>query len=112
MKAKFANMFFVDGFVYGLDDGVLACLDAATGERKWRAGRYGHGQMILIGKTLLVSTEEGGLVLVELSPGGLQERAQFPALEAKTWNPPAFAAPYLLVRNDKEAALFELALEK
>ncbi len=112
LKAKFANMFFVGGFVYGLDDGVLACLDPATGERKWRAGRYGHGQMILVGSTLLVSTEEGGLVLVDLGPDGLHERATFPALEAKTWNPPAFAAPYLLLRNDKEAALYELALEK
>jgi hypothetical protein len=28
-----------------------------------------------------------------------------------TWNHPAFAPPYLLVRNDKEAACYELALE-
>src|SRR5262249_14451946 len=63
-KSKFVNMLLVDGYVYGLDDGVFACLDPATGERKWKAGRYGHGQMILVGRTILVMTEEGELVLV------------------------------------------------
>ena len=102
----------IDGFVYGLDDGILACLDPATGERKWKAGRYGHGQMILVERTLLVQTEEGELVLVDPSPDGLKELARFDALGAKTWNPPALAAPYLLVRNDKEAACYELPLDK
>jgi outer membrane protein assembly factor BamB len=112
LKAKFVNMLLLDGFVYGLDDGILACLDPATGERKWKAGRYGHGQMILVERTLLVMTEEGELVLVEPSPDGLKELARFQALEGKTWNPPALAAPYLLVRNDKEAACYELPLDR
>jgi outer membrane protein assembly factor BamB len=112
MKAKFVNMVLLDGFVYGLDDGILACLDAATGERRWKAGRYGHGQMILVERTLLVQTEEGELVLVEPNPEGLKEVARFSALDAKTWNPPALAAPYLLVRNDKEAACYELPIER
>jgi outer membrane protein assembly factor BamB len=112
LKAKFVNMVLLDGFVYGLDDGILACLDPATGERKWKAGRYGHGQMILVERTLLVQTEEGELVLVEPNPEGLKELARFDALSAKTWNPPALAAPYLLVRNDKEAACYELPIER
>jgi outer membrane protein assembly factor BamB len=112
LKAKFVNMVLLDGFVYGLDDGILACLDPATGERKWKAGRYGHGQMILVDRTLLVQTEEGELVLVEPNPEGLKELARFDALGAKTWNPPALAAPYLLVRNDKEAACYELPIER
>ena len=112
LKAKFVNMVLLDGFVYGLDDGILACLDPATGERKWKAGRYGHGQMILVERTLLVQTEEGELVLVDPSPEGLKEVARFGALDAKTWNPPALAAPYLLVRNDKEAACYELPIER
>lgn len=112
LKAKFVNMVLLDGHVYGLDDGVLACLDVSTGERRWKAGRYGHGQMVLVGRTLLIATEDGELALVEPSPDGLRELARFPALSAKTWNPPALASPYLLVRNDKEAACFELPLER
>ena len=65
LKSKFANIVVHGGFVYGLDDGVLTCLDPATGERKWKAGRYGHGQLLLVGDVLLVQTEDGEIVLLD-----------------------------------------------
>jgi outer membrane protein assembly factor BamB len=108
LKSKFANLVLHDGFVYGLDDGVLACVDPANGERKWRSGRYGHGQLLLVGDLLLVQTEEGELVLVEPRPEALRELARYPVFSQKTWNPPALAGRYLLMRNDVEAALLEL----
>jgi outer membrane protein assembly factor BamB len=108
LKSKFANLVLYGGFVYGLDDGVLVCLDPATGERRWKAGRYGHGQMILVDDLLLVQTEEGEMVLVEPNPESLREVTRFQALDGKTWNPPALAAPYLAVRNDREAAVYQL----
>jgi outer membrane protein assembly factor BamB len=108
LKAKFTNLVVHDGFVYGLDDGVLVCLDPADGERKWKSGRYGHGQVILAGELLLVQTEEGDIVLVEPRPDAHREIARFTAFNQKTWNPPALAGQYLLVRNDVEAALYEL----
>ena len=108
LKAKFTNLVVHDGFLYGLDDGVLACVDPATGERKWRGGRYGHGQVLLVGDLLLVQTEEGELVLVEPRPDALRELGRFPVFAQKTWNPPALAGRYLLLRNDIEAALVEL----
>jgi len=110
LKSKFANMILHDGSVYGLDDGVFVCIDPETGERRWKEGRFGHGQLILAGKHLLVQTEGGEIVLVEPNPERLIELARFRALEGKTWNPPAFAAPILLVRNDLEAAAYELAV--
>jgi outer membrane protein assembly factor BamB len=107
-SSKFTNLVVHDGFVYGLDDGVLACVDPGTGERKWRGGRYGHGQVLLVGDLLLVQTEEGELVLVEPRPDALRELGRFPVFAQKTWNPPALAGRYLLLRNDIEAALVEL----
>ena len=100
-----------DGFVYGLDDGVLTCLDPATGERRWKGGRHGHGQLLLVAGLLLVQTEEGELVLVDPSPEAYRELTRFPALDGKTWNPPALAGSLLLVRNDREAAAYELPVE-
>jgi len=94
--------------VYGLDDGVFVCLDPDTGERRWKAGRFGHGQLILVGRRLLLQTEQGEVLIVEPNPERLIEVARFQALEGKTWNPPAFAAPILLVRSDLEAAAYEL----
>ena len=112
LKAKFANMVYKDGYIYGLDDGVLVCLDLADGQRKWKRGRYGHGQLILVDDLLLIQAESGDVVLVNASPVGHDERAHFPALSSHTWNSPTLAAPYLLVRNDREAACYELALKK
>ncbi|HEX7087122.1 MAG TPA: PQQ-binding-like beta-propeller repeat protein [Vicinamibacterales bacterium] len=108
LKAKFTNPVLHEGFVYGLDDGVLTCIDVETGERRWKAGRYGHGQTLLAGDVLLVTTEDGAVVLVEPTPERHQEIARFTAFDAKMWNPPALAGKYLLLRTDKEAALFEL----
>jgi outer membrane protein assembly factor BamB len=112
LKSKFGNLIAHEGSVYGLDDGVLTCLDPATGERRWKGGRYGHGQLLLVGGLLLVQTEEGEVVLVEPSPEAHRELTRFAALEGKTWNPPALAGALLVVRNDREAAAYELPLDQ
>lgn len=111
LKSKFANVVASDGLVYGLDDGVLACLDPATGERRWKEGRYGHGQLLLVRGLLLVQTEDGEVVLVEPGPDGPRELSRMQALPGKTWNPPALAGRTLFVRNDREAAAFQLPVE-
>lgn len=110
LKAKFANVVFHEGYLYGLDDGVLVCLDPATGERCWKRGRYGHGQLLLVDDLLLVQAESGEVVLVDPDPSGLRELGRFEALSEKTWNHPVLVGPYLLVRNHREAACFELPL--
>lgn len=110
LKAKFTNVVEKDGYIYGLDDGVLVCLDPATGERCWKRGRYGHGQVILVDDLLLVTAENGDVVLVEPDPEAHRELGRFTAFDDKTWNPPALAGRYLLVRNHREAALYELPL--
>ena len=112
LKAKFTNLIYRGGFIYGLDDGIMVCLDAATGEQKWKEGRYGHGQEILAGDLLLITAESGEVILLDPDPTEPRERSRFSALSGKTWNPPALAGEYLLVRNDKEAACYRLPLAK
>ena len=111
LKSKFASMVHHEGTVYGLDDGVLVALDPETGERLWKRGRYGHGQLILVGGLLLIQTEKGDVVLVEATPIEHRELSRLAALTDKTWNPPALAGRYLLVRNAREAACYELPIE-
>lgn len=108
LKSKFANLILHRGFVYALDDGILACLDPQNGERKWHGERYGHGQMLLVNDVILLMAENGEVLLIEPSPDGEKVVARFRALTTKTWNPPALAGEYLLVRNDQEAACFKL----
>jgi outer membrane protein assembly factor BamB len=111
MKTRFTNVVIYDGHVYGLDDGILACLELATGQEKWKGGRYGHGQVLLVDDLLLVTTEAGDIVLVQASADRHRELARFAALTGKTWNNPALAGRFLLVRNAQEAACYELPID-
>jgi outer membrane protein assembly factor BamB len=108
MKNRFAGSVLHDGFIYGLDESILACVDAATGELKWKGGRYGYGQLVLSGDRIIVLTERGDLVLLAANPQQHEELASFSALAGKTWNMPAIVDGILLVRNIREMAAFDL----
>ncbi|HEX7448325.1 MAG TPA: PQQ-binding-like beta-propeller repeat protein, partial [Pirellulales bacterium] len=112
LKCKFSSPVVRGGFAYGLDDGVLACIDLADGRRRWKAGRYGHGQLLLVDDVLLIQAESGEVVLVEATPDEHRELGRFAALEGKTWNYPALAGSFLVVRNDREAGCYDLPLEE
>jgi outer membrane protein assembly factor BamB len=108
MKNKFTSSVLHEGFIYGLDEAILACVDAATGELKWKGGRYGYGQVLLASGHLVVLAEDGDLALVRATPARHEEVARFPVLNGKTWNHPALSGGYLLVRNLAEMAAFDL----
>lgn len=115
MKTKFSNVVIRDGFVYGLDDVLLACIELESGGRAWRKRRsptFGQGQLMLVGDHLLVLSETGELILVACTPEPYRELASIRVLDEGdiTWNNPAFSAPYLLVRNSREAACYRLPL--
>ena len=108
MKNRFASSVLHEGHLFGFDESILACVDAATGELKWKGGRYGYGQLRLASGHLIVLSEEGDLALVRAIPTGHEEVARFPAISGKTWNVPAIADGILLVRNLREMAAFDL----
>jgi outer membrane protein assembly factor BamB len=105
------NDFVVKGdYLYGIDGGAMSCVDLKDGKRKWRKGRFGSGQVLLLDdqSLLLVLCESGEVALIAAKPDGLQELARIPAIEGKTWNHPAIARGRLFVRNGEEIACFEL----
>ena len=110
LKAKFTNIIYYEGYLYGLDDGIFACINPEDGTRQWKRGRYGHGQTLLVSDVLLVLTESGEIVLVEPDSEKHREHTRFNVLQGKTWNPPALAGSYLLVRNGQEAACYQLPI--
>jgi outer membrane protein assembly factor BamB len=109
LKAKFASAVLWQGFIYGLDEDILVCLDAQTGERKWKDGRYGYGQILLASGHLIIQCANGDLALVQATPERWVEKARIPALNGKTWNVPAIAGGRLLVRNGAEMACFDIS---
>jgi outer membrane protein assembly factor BamB len=111
LKPKFTNLVRKGHHLYGLDEGVLTCVNLEQGTREWKEGRYGHGQILLVDDLLVIQAESGNVALVEVSPEKPRKLAQFPALQGKTWNNLVLLRDLLLVRNDQEAACYRLPLQ-
>ena len=112
LKPNFNDFVVHKGHAYGFDNNILASINLQTGERAWKGGRYGNGQLVLLKDqdVLLVTSEDGELALVSATPEKYTEIARMRIFESKTWNHPVIVRDVLLVRNGEEMAAFKLPI--
>ena len=110
MKTDFTELLTHKGYLYGIDGSMFSCVDIKTGNRVWKDGRYGKGEAVLLESSdqILITAEDGRVVLLQADPSGHKELASIKALSGKTWNHPVVVGNKLLVRNGSEAACYEL----
>jgi outer membrane protein assembly factor BamB len=110
LKPAFNDPVIWEGNVYGFDGRIFTCVDLETGNRRWKAGRYGEGQVALLADQalLVVVSESGEVILLKANPDRHEELAKFQGIEGKTWNHPAIVDGRLYLRNAKEMACYDL----
>ena len=108
LKAKFSNPVLKNGYLYGLSENLLVCLEAKTGELKWRGNKYGYGRILVSKDKLLILGNTGVLSIVEATPDQFKEVFSEQLLsEVRCWNGPALASGYLVAMNGEELACFD-----
>jgi len=113
LKTKFTNAVYRDRFLYALSDGILECVRAEDGKRMWkdaRDGRLGHGQLLVVGRHLLVGSEDGRCVLGRATPDSFHKLGEIPVLTGVSWNAIAIAGNRVFMRNGEQAACVEVPL--
>jgi outer membrane protein assembly factor BamB len=109
LRCRFCSPVLYDKLVYGLDEGILECLDPAKGKRIWRGGRYGQGQLLRCDDLLLILSEAGELALVQAAADKSHELGRLKVLPGeKTWNCPTLAGGKAYIRNHLEMACYDL----
>ncbi|MHC5109811.1 MAG: PQQ-binding-like beta-propeller repeat protein [Planctomycetota bacterium] len=110
LKPSFNDFVFHDGHLYGFDQSIFTSIDAATGERNWKKGRFGFGQVIALTdrSQLVVTGEDGTVRLLSATPQGLDVIGETRPLSGKTWNHPVVADGRLFVRNGEHAVCLSL----
>lgn len=112
IKPNYNDYVAHEGYLYGFDHNIFACIDLETGARQWKKGRYGNGQVLLLpdANQLLVMTEQGELIVLRTNPEKLEVLARHPVLNGKTWNHHVLVGNRVYARNAEEMAAYELPM--
>ncbi len=108
MKNHFSSSVYYKNHIYGFSKSTLKCLEAATGERKWRKRGFGKGSIIIVDDKLVVLDDRGRLAIIEATADGYHELAYAQALDGKSWTSPTFVGGKIYLRNRKEMACYDL----
>lgn len=114
LKINLATPVVVDAFLYSQGaDRDYVCVDARTGEVKWKQPGFGSGKKdyastLVAGGRLLVLTEDGQLLLLAANPAKYTELGRLQVC-GSTWSFPAMVGDKLFVRDGRNLICLDLA---
>lgn len=88
----------------------LRCVDARTGKQRWFDARYGFGNLLRVGDTMVMLGEDGQLIWGTLTKTGFQETHRQKILSGLCWAKPVLLGNLLYAR-DAEGTVVCLKLE-
>jgi enterochelin esterase-like enzyme/outer membrane protein assembly factor BamB len=103
-RTTYSRPVYHRGFFFGYAGAFLACIDAATGEPKWRSRAPGDGFLAIVDGRLVVQTKTGSLHVAEASGEGYKEIAQLQVFPDHSWTNPSVADGRLYVRGMTQVA--------
>ncbi len=99
MRCQMSGPVLIDGYLYGIDDKQLACVDWKTGEQKWTEKAPKKGSLCGAGDKLIVIGERGKLYIAAASPAGFQELSSAQILKHQCWTMPVLSNGRIYVRD-------------
>ena len=107
IKSTYVVPVYHDGHLYGMNNKIFTCVDAATGEMVWRDRGPGDGFPTLVGDHLVIMSKPGVLRVAEASPAGYRELASIDLFDEVSWTAPAFVDGHIYVRSMASLARVE-----
>lgn len=88
----------------------LVCLDAATGEERWRTRPYGkYWSMVTNGRQILALDEQGKLLLVDASPESFQLVDERKVSDSECWAHLALCGKQVFIRSLDSLSVYDWA---
>ncbi|MBE0535852.1 MAG: PQQ-binding-like beta-propeller repeat protein [Phycisphaerae bacterium] len=99
MRSQLSGPVLIDGYLYGIDENQLACMDFMTGEVKWTERGIGKGSLMAADGKLIVLSDKGMLYFAEPSPEGFKPISSAQILKGKCWTMPVLANGRIYARS-------------
>jgi outer membrane protein assembly factor BamB len=99
MRSKMSGPVVIDGYIYGIDNTQLVCLDWKTGGQKWAEPSVGMGSLMAADGKLIILSEKGKLMIARAVPEKFEMVSSSQILEGKCWTPPTLANGKIYARD-------------
>lgn len=95
---------YYKGYLYGLNGRILSCVNAESGETKWKSRGVGDGFVILVNGLLVIQTKTGKLHVGSATPEGWKEFDQVTLFKDVSWSEPSYSCGAIFSRSHGEIA--------